>query len=210
MAVCSISRPLAGTSHSLMGSQMMESFLETMKAIMAPCWCLGVQASKAPSLGVHCFKPSTVAQGVEKMELPKWPLESLPLESSKSRWVCECSRLSGAALQLEASGQRALCVAYGRILRHRSAQLLPATLILQARQVRPRGSDWIYLKSNLSSGLLCKESACNAGDPGLIPGLRRFPWRRKWQPTPVFLPGKSHGWGAWWATVHGIAKVDMT
>jgi len=20
------------------------------------------------------------------------------------------------------------------------------------------------------------------------------PWRRKWQPTPVFLPGKSHGW----------------
>ena len=21
-----------------------------------------------------------------------------------------------------------------------------------------------------------------------------MPWRRKWQPTPVFLPGKSHGW----------------
>ena len=39
-----------------------------------------------------------------------------------------------------------------------------------------------------------KESAYNVGDPGLIPGLGRFPWRRKWQPTPVFLPGKSHGW----------------
>ena len=39
-----------------------------------------------------------------------------------------------------------------------------------------------------------KESACNAGDQGLIPGLGRFPWRRKRQPTPVFLPGKSHGW----------------
>ena len=25
-----------------------------------------------------------------------------------------------------------------------------------------------------------------------ISGLGRFPWRRKWQPTPVFLPGKSH------------------
>ena len=36
----------------------------------------------------------------------------------------------------------------------------------------------------------CKESACNAGDPGLIPGLGRFPWRRKWQPTAVFLPRK--------------------
>ena len=28
---------------------------------------------------------------------------------------------------------------------------------------------------------------------GLIPGLGRFPWRRKWQPTAVFLPGKSLG-----------------
>ena len=34
----------------------------------------------------------------------------------------------------------------------------------------------------------------NAGDVSLIPGLGRFCWRRKWQPTPVFLPGKSHGW----------------
>ena len=38
-----------------------------------------------------------------------------------------------------------------------------------------------------------KASACNAGDPGSTPGLGRFPWRRKWQPTPVFLPGESHG-----------------
>ena len=38
-----------------------------------------------------------------------------------------------------------------------------------------------------------KDSACNAGDPGSIPGLGRFPWRREWQPTPVFLPGESHG-----------------
>ena len=28
---------------------------------------------------------------------------------------------------------------------------------------------------------------------GSIPGLGRYPWRRKWQPTPVFLPGKPHG-----------------
>ena len=37
------------------------------------------------------------------------------------------------------------------------------------------------------SGLEGKESACNAGDLGSIPG------RRQWQPTPVLLPGKSHG-----------------
>ena len=36
----------------------------------------------------------------------------------------------------------------------------------------------------------------NAGDTrdmGSIPRVRKIPWRRKWQPTPVFLPGESHG-----------------
>ena len=31
-------------------------------------------------------------------------------------------------------------------------------------------------------------------------------WKRKWQPTPVFLPGESQGWGAWWAAVYGVAQ----
>ena len=38
-----------------------------------------------------------------------------------------------------------------------------------------------------------KESACKAGDLGSIPGLRRYLVRRKWLPTPVFLPGDLHG-----------------
>ena len=31
-------------------------------------------------------------------------------------------------------------------------------------------------------------------------------WRRAWQPTLVFLPGKSHGQRSWWATVPGVAQ----
>ena len=31
-------------------------------------------------------------------------------------------------------------------------------------------------------------------------------WRRKWQPTPVFLPGESQGRVAWWAAVYGVAQ----
>ena len=42
-------------------------------------------------------------------------------------------------------------------------------------------------------GSAVKNSPANARDVGLIPGLGRFPWRRKWQPTPVFLPGKLRG-----------------
>ena len=37
-------------------------------------------------------------------------------------------------------------------------------------------------------------SAENAGDTGSVPGWGRSPGGRKWQPTPIFLPGKSHGW----------------
>ena len=33
-------------------------------------------------------------------------------------------------------------------------------------------------------------------------------WRRQWQPTPVLLPGKFRDGGAWWATVHGVAKKE--
>ena len=36
-----------------------------------------------------------------------------------------------------------------------------------------------------------KESACNAGDPGSIPGSGRSP--EEWQSSCVFLPGESHG-----------------
>ena len=38
-----------------------------------------------------------------------------------------------------------------------------------------------------------KESTCNAGDLGSIPGLGRTPWRRERLPTPVFWPGEFHG-----------------
>ena len=38
-----------------------------------------------------------------------------------------------------------------------------------------------------------KESACQCRRQGFDPWIRKFPWRRKWKLTPVFLSGKSHG-----------------
>ena len=34
---------------------------------------------------------------------------------------------------------------------------------------------------------------CLQGRPGFSSCIGRIPWRRKWQPTPVFLPGEAHG-----------------
>ena len=42
-------------------------------------------------------------------------------------------------------------------------------------------------------GAVVKKQPANAGDLGSIPEWGRFHWRKKWQPTPVFSPGKSHG-----------------
>ena len=39
-----------------------------------------------------------------------------------------------------------------------------------------------------------KASAYYAGRPRFNPWVRKVSWRRKWQPTLVFLPGKSYGW----------------
>ena len=60
-------------------------------------------------------------------------------------------------------------------------------------------------------GIDGKASVYNARDPGSIPGLGRFPWRRKWQSTPGLLSGKSHGqrslvgYSPW-----GCKESDMT
>ena len=46
--------------------------------------------------------------------------------------------------------------------------------------------------SGLPKWLSGKESACQCRRH-FDPWVGKIPWRRKWQPTPVFLPGKSHG-----------------
>ena len=38
------------------------------------------------------------------------------------------------------------------------------------------------------------------------PQVTKIPWRRKWEPTPVFMPGKSYGPRSLWATVPGVTK----
>ena len=44
----------------------------------------------------------------------------------------------------------------------------------------------MYCSSDSKDCLQCRR-------PGFNPRVGKFPWRREWLPTPVFLPGKSHG-----------------
>ena len=51
-----------------------------------------------------------------------------------------------------------------------------------------------------------KESTCQCRRRRFDSWVGKIPWRRKWQPTPVLLLGKSHGQRSWWAAVHGVTK----
>ena len=51
-----------------------------------------------------------------------------------------------------------------------------------------------------------KASACNAGDLGSIPGLGRSPGKGNGNPLQYSCLENPTDGGAWWATVHGVAK----
>ena len=55
---------------------------------------------------------------------------------------------------------------------------------------------------------MVKNLPANVGETlGFDPWVRKIPWRRAWQPTPVFLPGKSHGQGSLAGKESGMTEV---
>ena len=57
-----------------------------------------------------------------------------------------------------------------------------------------------------SGGSESKESACNAGDLGSIPGLGRSPGEGNGNPLQNSYLENPMDRGSWWTTVHGVAK----
>ena len=55
-----------------------------------------------------------------------------------------------------------------------------------------------------------KESTCNAGDPGLIPGLGRSPGEGNGNPLQYSCLKNPMDRGAWQSAAHGIAESNMT
>ena len=58
--------------------------------------------------------------------------------------------------------------------------------------------EWVHHlhgPQGLPRWLSVKNPPANAGHLGSIL-VGKIPWRRKWHPTPVFLPGRPHGWGS--------------
>ena len=54
------------------------------------------------------------------------------------------------------------------------------------------GFGMIYCALDFPDGSDGKESVCKAGNLGSL-WVGKILWRREWQPTPIFMPGESHG-----------------
>ena len=56
-------------------------------------------------------------------------------------------------------------------------------------------SNWLcfLVASGFPGGSDCREIHLQCRRPGFDPWVGKIPWRKEWQPTPVFLPGESHG-----------------
>ena len=64
----------------------------------------------------------------------------------------------------------------------------------------------LYIRRGFPDGSEVKASACNAGDPGSIPGLGRSPGEGNGNPLQNSCLENPMDGGAWWATVCGVAK----
>ena len=83
--------------------------------------------------------------------------------------------------------------------------------VLQSMGSQRVRHDWVIelnwsFSESFPGGLDGKASACNAGDPGLIPGLGRSPGEGNGNPLQYSCLENSMDRGAWWATVHGVSK----
>ena len=71
----------------------------------------------------------------------------------------------------------------------------------------------VFGTQGFPGGAVVKNLPANSGDPGdrFAPWIRKIPWKRKQQPTPVFLPGEFHrqrslvGYSSW-----GCTELDTT
>ena len=86
---------------------------------------------------------------------------------------------------------------------------------LNAPTKRQRLAEWIQKQDPYKRrGTVVENLSAKAGDARdakFNPWIGKIPWRRKWQPTPVFLPGESHGQMSLVGYSPGICKVlDMT
>ena len=88
-------------------------------------------------------------------------------------------------------------------------QLEPPSILIIPLFVHPVLFAFLFLHHPPPPTLVGKESACNAGDLGSIPGLGRTPEEENGNPLQYSCVENPMDRGAWGATVHGVTRVGQ-
>ena len=130
-----------------------------------------------------------------------WPTDAKKLTRLKRPWCWERLRVGGEGDDWGWDGWMASPTQWTwLLLDSRSCLWTGRPGMLQSMGSQRVGHDWEtelnWLKceaEGFPGGTSGKESAPQCRRHGFDPWVRKIPWSRKWQPTSVFLPGKSHG-----------------
>ena len=101
-----------------------------------------------------------------------------------------------------------LSSAVSDLLLHPSSEFLVLDMVFFISIIYISKYTYTYIYSCHSG----KECACQCRRHkrcGFNPWVGKIPWSRKWQPIPVFLPGKFYGQRAWWSTILDVTWAHI-
>ena len=147
--------------------------------------------------------------------LPRWPV-SVSHPSSITEYRCYpgfCPRPSPPTLYLdrEVSSILMSTITLYKVTTSKWVSWIGVPLLRATSFFSNYSFDKLHLNScGFPGGSVSKQSACNAGDLGLIPGLGRSPGEGNGNPLQYSCMENSMDRGTWWAAVHGGHKeLDM-
>ena len=123
-----------------------------------------------------------------------------PMKVHFSRYTYESSNLLGAAQLIARQTSKKQAISRSHLVHGPQGRILLMELLWRRESIF-----FFYSLPNMGNpgG---KESSCNAGDPGLIPGLRRSTGEGNGNPFQYSCLENSMDREAWWATFHGVTK----
>ena len=146
---------------------------------------------------MDCSPPGSSVHGILQARISEWVAVSFSRGTSQPRDQSQVSHIAGRFFTVWATREaHKWCGVAGK-----------------QRKTKKTSRSYSNLYVHLWASLVAQwyRVCLPVQETGFNPLVGKIPWRWKWQPTPVFLPGKSHGWEAWWATVHEVAKEwDLT
>ena len=151
------------------------------------CWCCSVaQSCPTLCLPMDCSPPGSSVRGIFQAQILEWVALYSPRASSQPRdqTVISCISCTGRQVLYHYATWDAPGI-YSSTYMNQIIGIFPMILFSHRFFLPTRRASQVVL--------VVKNTPANAGDIGFDPWIRKIPWRRICWPTPVLLPGESHG-----------------